>query len=843
MKLRFMPLLLVVVLFSCINNPAGNGRSTQKFTTDWKFVLADSVAFSSPGFDDSGWRILDLPHDWSIEGEFSRENPASPGGGALPGGTGWYRKTFLVSETDRDKLIFIDFDGIYQKSEVWINGNYLGLRPYGYSSFRYDLTPFLNFGETENVLAVKVNNAEQPNSRWYSGSGIYRNVWLVKTGKVFVEHWGTFVTTPEVNREKAEVVIKTKITNQTGEKGELKFRTTIYSPEGKHVIHAQTAAEPWEKDADEFTHNITIKRPELWSVEKPQMYKVLTEVFFNGQLTDSYETPFGIRYFNFDEKEGFSLNGEKMKILGVCMHHDLGCLGSAINTRAIERQLEILKEMGCNSIRTSHNPPAPELLDLCDKMGFIVQDETFDMWRKKKTPFDYSQYFPEWHERDLTDHILRDRNHPSVMMWSIGNEVLEQWQHIEADTISIEKANLILNFDKNVDPALIISGEMPVNSLITQKLANIVKSLDTTRLVTAGCNEVNPWNNLFKSGALDLLGFNYHHENFAAFPENYPGQKLIISESTSGLMTRGFYQMPSDSMFIWPDRYPPSGKPFGNPEQQCSAYDNCHVPWGSTHEESWKLVKKYDHIAGTYIWTGFDYLGEPTPYWWPSRSSYFGIIDLAGFPKDVYYMYQSEWTKKDVLHIFPHWNWAPGQLVDVWAYTNAGEVELFLNNKSLGTKTKTGDELHLVWKVPFEPGTLKAISRKEEKSIMKKEIHTAGEPAKLKAVADRAVIAADGEDLSFITVEVVDAKGNTVPDAGNRIAFAVDGNAKIVGVDNGNPVSHESLKGNSIKAFNGKCLVVVQSGKQPETVTLTASSEGLKSEKTKIIITKESKQN
>ena len=837
MKIRtylpaFILFLLSISMFSCAQKQSA--RETIKFTKDWKFNLADNEAFKNPEFDDSGWRLLNVPHDWSIEGEFSADNLASPGGGALPGGIGWYRKKFQVPETDKGKLIFIDFDGVYQKSEVWINGHYLGMRPYGYISFRYDLTPHLNFGG-ENVLAVKVDNSVQPNSRWYSGSGIFRNVWLVKTGKVHVGQWGTFITTPTVTAENAQVVIKTKIENQSGKESNLSLKTIIFNPSGEKLTKAEINVNPWKNSSEEFTNEIKIENPVLWSVENPQLYKAVTEVYFDGKLTDSYETLFGVRYFNFDEKEGFSLNGKRMKILGVCQHHDLGCLGSAINTRALERQLEILKEMGVNSIRTSHNPPAPELLDLCDKMGFIVQDETFDMWRKKKTPFDYSHSFPEWHERDLTDHILRDRNHPSVMMWSIGNEVLEQWQDVKADTISIEQANLILNFDKNIDTSLIHSAEMSVNSLITTKLANIVKSLDTTRPITAACNEVNPWNNLFKSGSLDLYGFNYHHQNFEKFPENYPGKKLIISESTSGLMTRGFYQMPSDTIFIWPTRGRNRAASFGNPEQQCSAYDNCHVPWGSTHEESWKLVKKYDHVAGTYIWTGFDYLGEPTPYWWPSRSSYFGIIDLAGFPKDVYYMYQSEWTNKDVLHLFPHWNWQPGQIVDLWVYySNADEVELFLNGKSLGKKSKQGEELHLVWKVPFEAGTVKSVSRKAGKVVLEKEIKTAGAAAQLVAKADRSTIAADGEDLSFITVDVTDENGILVPDAMNQIQFEISGNAKIVGVDNGNPVSHESMKGTSIKAFYGKCLVVVQAGEKSGDVVLTAKADGLKESKVKI---------
>jgi beta-galactosidase len=345
---------------------------------------------------------------------------------------------------------------------------------------------------------------------------------------------------------------------------------------------------------------------------------------------------------------------------------------------------------------------------------------------------------------------------------------------------------------------------------------------------------VNPWNNLFQSDALDIYGFNYHHENFADFPENYPGKAFLVSESSSGLMSRGFYQMPSDSMFIWPDSYPPTGKSYGNDEHQCSSYDNCHVPWGSTHEESWKIVKKYDHIAGTYIWTGFDYLGEPTPYWWPSRSSYFGIIDLAGFPKDIYYMYQSDWTDKDVLHVFPHWNWKSGQTVDIWAYSSAPEVELFLNGESLGVKTKGPEDLHLMWRVPFEPGTLKAVSREDGKVVMEKEIKTAGEPAQLKVTADRSTISADGYDLSYITVEVLDEEGNFVPTAGNKVQFSIEGNAEIFGVDNGNPVSHQPFKGTEIDAFNGNCLVVIKAGEEPGNVVLTASAEGLDSAKTEI---------
>lgn len=829
MKKFWFYLSIAFLFFSCASKDEQNPRERIRFTKNWKFTLNDSEDFFVPGADDSGWRILNLPHDWSIEGEFSKEHPASPGGGALPGGIGWYRKTFQLPESDEGKLVFIDFDGVYQKGEVWINGHRLGMRPYGYSSVRYELTPYLKFGNEENVLAVKVDNSEQPNSRWYSGSGIYRNVWLVKTGKVFVDHWGTYVTTPEVSSEKASVAVETTLESRFPGASDVTLKTLVFNPDNKLVAETETTQAIRADQKMEIRQNLEVEKPDLWSIENPALYKAVSEVYSNGKLTDRYETTFGIRYFHFDPLEGFSLNGEHVKLLGVCQHHDLGCLGAAINTRALERQLEIFKEMGCNSIRTAHNPPAPELLELCDRMGFVVQNETFDMWRKRKTRYDYSRYFPEWHEQDLTDHILRDRNHASVMMWSIGNEVLEQWEHVEADTLSIQQANHLLNFQKNVDESVIASGIMSVNSLLTAKLANLVKELDPTRPVTAGCNEVNPWNNLFKSEALDIYGFNYHHENFADFPENYPGKPFLVSESTSGLMTRGFYQMPSDSMFIWPDSYPPTGKPYGNDELQCSSYDNCHVPWGSTHEESWKMVKKYDHIAGTYIWTGFDYLGEPTPYWWPARSSYFGIIDLAGFPKDIYYMYQSEWTDKDVLHVFPHWNWESGQLVDVWAYSSTDEVELLLNGESLGAKTKGADDLHLMWRIPFEPGTLKAVSRENSRVVMEKEIKTAGEPAQLNATADRSTISADGYDLSFITVEVLDEEGNFVPTAGNLVQFSIEGDAEIFGVDNGNPLGHQRLKGKEIDAFNGKCLVVVKAGEKQGNVTLTALAAGLKS--------------
>jgi len=786
-------LFLLLILNQCISKKE-NGRSIVNFGKDWKFQLGDVSGAETVGFSDASWRKLNVPHDWSIEGEFSEKNPATPGGGALPGGIGWYRKSFKVSVEDLKRSVFIDFDGIYQNSEVWINGHSLGKRFYGYSSFRYELTPYLVAGEKENVLAVKVDNSAQPNSRWYSGSGIYRNVWLVTTGKTHIEHWGMFVTTPEITDAMAKVKITTRTKYNLKDGQKLLLKTVIIDPSGKEIANGKMDTDGVKDSVFSTTFDFEVRNPVLWSLDAPKLYSAVSQVFVDGELVDNYSSSFGIRSFEFNAEKGFFLNGKNVKINGVCNHQDLGCLGSAINKRALERQLEILKGMGCNAIRTSHNPPAPELLDLADQMGFLIMDEAFDMWKKPKNKFDYSTVWDEMHKKDLQDLILRDRNHPSVIIWSIGNEIREQ-----RDSTGIAMA---------------------------KELAGYVRELDTTRPITSACNDPKPSNFIIRSEALDLIGFNYHQNDFAAFPQSFPGKKFIGTETVSALMTRGVYDMPSDEIRRWPVRDNWKG-PQPNADNTCSSYDNVSAPWGSTHEETWKVIKKHNFLSGQFIWTGFDYLGEPTPYWWPSRSSYFGIIDLAGFPKDVYYMYQSEWTKKDVLHIFPHWNWTEGQTVDIWAYSNAEEVELFLNDKSLGIKKKQGDDLHLMWRIPFTPGTLKAISRTAGKEVLVKEVKTAGAPAKLVVTADRSDIKADGNDLSFLTVDLVDANGVIVPNADNLVKFQLEGSGTIAGVDNGDPVSHESFKAPQRKAFHGKCLVIVQSGEKPGIVKLTASTEGL----------------
>ncbi|MEJ2077214.1 MAG: beta-galactosidase GalB [Acidobacteriota bacterium] len=772
-----------------------NPRQTTNFDGGWKFHLGDVADAQKPDFDDSGWRSLDLPHDWSIEGQFSESNPATPGGGALPGGIGWYRKSFTVPESDADRLVFIDFDGVYRNSEVWINGAYLGKRPYGYSSFQYELTPHLHFGGGSNVLAVKVDNSEQPNSRWYSGSGIYRNVWLVVTDKVHVDHWGTFVTTPKIETDAATVHIATTVKNGADGDQAVQLTTVLYDPAGREVSRASASQDVAAGSTAEFSQDLQVATPGLWSIDQPKLYRAVSRVEC-GQIQracDEYETPFGIRDFSFDRDKGFFLNGRSMKINGVCDHHDLGCLGAAVHTRALERQLEILKGMGVNAIRTSHNPPTPELLDLCDRMGLVVMDEAFDMWKMGKTEYDYHLDWDEWHQRDLQDMVLRDRNHPSVIIWSIGNEVREQWE------------------ESGVEMARELSG--------------IVRGLDTTRPITSAMNNPRPENSIIRSGALDLIGFNYHHQAFPNFLEEFPGQKFVATETCSALATRGSYDMPSDEVRIWPSR---GGKPStGNPDFSCSAYDNCRVPWGSTLEDTWRVIKKYDFLSGQFIWTGFDYLGEPTPYPWPARSSYFGIVDLAGFPKDSYYLFQSEWTDTPVLHVFPHWNWKSGDTVDVWAYTNCDEVELFLNGQSQGVRKRGPDDLHLMWRLKYVPGTLKAVGRLAGGETLIREIRTAGLPAALQLQTDRDRIHADGKDLSFVTVNVVDEDGTLAPRADNLVDFQIEGNGTIVGVGNGSQISHESFQAHSRKAFHGKCLVVIQSTGEPGTIQLTASAEGL----------------
>ncbi|MDT0677559.1 beta-galactosidase GalB [Autumnicola musiva] len=774
-----------------------DGRIVQNFNKDWNFQLGDHPKAKEDSINLSEWRTLEVPHDWSIEGEFSEEHATKPEGGALPAGIGWYRKSFPVPVDWNDRKVFISFGGVYRNSEVWINGQSVGKRPFGYISFQYDLTPHLKFGE-ENTIAVRVDNSAQPNSRWYTGSGIYRNVYLIAKNKVHIDHWGTFVTTPEVSKDSARVNLEVNIRNSQDTVRNIRVVSTIFDSEDREITSQEKELEISAQDSLTVNHNFIVKDPKIWDTDHPYLYTIKTKIYNGNTLMDDYETPLGIREFHFDAEKGFFLNGEPTKIHGVCLHHDLGALGAAINIHALERRLKLLKDMGANAIRTAHNPPSPEMLKLTDSMGFIVQDEAFDVWKKQKVDEDYHTDWDEWYEKDLKDMVLRDRNHPSIMMWSIGNEIREQF-----DSTGIS---------------------------ITRELVDIVKSIDTTRPVTIALTENIPEKNyIWQSGALDVLGFNYKHEAYKDLPNRFPDQKFLSSESVSGLMTRGSYDMPSDERRNWPPAH--NAEFDGNEDLTVSAYDQVSAYWGSTHEETWKAVKKLDFMAGMFVWTGFDYLGEPIPYPYPARSSYFGIIDLAGFPKDIYYMYQSEWTNKDVLHVFPHWNWEKGETVDVWAYyNNADEVELFLNGESLGTKSKQGDDLHISWRVSYIPGTLKAVSRKDGETVLERTIETAGAPAQIELEANKKELDPDGNDMIFVTVNILDEKGTLAPRAENLVKFEISGGGKIVGVDNGYQASLEPFKAEQRKAFNGKCLVIIQSNYENEPVELRAVSDGLTSE-------------
>lgn len=759
-------------------------RDRQNFDNGWRFVLADSAQMSKTDYHDTHWRALNLPHDWAVEGDFLCSNPSGAGGGALPGGIGWYRKTFNLQKKQGERY-FIEFDGVYMNARVYINGKEVGYRPYGYSSFEYDITPYLIAGR--NVVAVRVDNSDQPNSRWYSGCGIYRHVWFTKTADVHVKHWGVHVVANPDGR--------ISVTADVESQGKAyKVRNQVFDAQGREV-------------------GLKVRRPHLWSVDDPYIYKVRTQVLVGGKVVDEVWTNTGFRSFRFDAKTGFWLNGKNMKLNGVCEHHDFGCLGAVVNEDAMHRKLVRLKEMGVNAIRSSHNPPAPELLNMCDTMGLIVMDESFDMWHRRKTQNDYARFFDEWHERDLADLILRDRNHPSILMWSIGNEVLEQWSYADADTLTLEQANLILNAGHDAS-TLAKDGETSVNTLLADHLADIVRRYDTTRPITAGCNEPSPNNHLFKGKALDIVGFNYHHQWIKDVPKNFPGRPFIMTESVSALQTTGFYTMPSDSVIKAPKEW---WLPYTDPSFKCSSYDNMHASWSSTHEETWDVVKHTPYVGGQFIWTGFDYIGEPTPYSYPARSSYFGIIDLAGQPKDVYYMYQSEWTNRPVLHLFPHWNWLDGEQIDMWCYYNqADEVELYINGKSQGVRRKADShQYHVMWRVTFEPGEVKVVARKDGKEVRQQTIHTAGQPHHLQLSIDY-----QGKNTTFVKVEVVDENGNRCPWAENQVFFDTD--ATIIGVDNGNQTSLERFKDNKRKAFFGRCFVVLDGHG-----TLKAKSYGL----------------
>ena len=792
---------------------AGQNRQQLPMDFGWKFKLGDANDAQRADFDDSNWRELDLPHDWSIEGAFDQNAPTGGKGGYLPTGVGWYRKHFAMPDSARKGRIWVEFDGIYQNSTVWINGQYLGKRPFGYISFHYDLTPYLK-ADGENTLAVRVDNSQQPNTRWYSGSGIYRHVRLVVTNPIHVGHYGVYITMPQVSAESADVIACTRIENEDNAPVKGMLRSILVDVNSREAANVESEFKLEAGQQTELKQQMRIVSPGIWSVQTPVLYTLRTVVLCDGKPLDEADTSVGIRKIEYNIDRGFLLNGKQVKMNGVCLHHDGGCVGAAVPESIWERRLKTLKAMGCNAIRTSHNPPAPEFLDLCDRLGFLVMDESFDEWQLGKTTYGYNKYFDEWSERDLVAMLHRDRNHPSVVMWSVGNEV----------------------------------GEQPRQGghEVLRKLVEICHREDPTRPVTQGCDNIvadNGSTTLEFMETLDIVGYNYvdrWHDRrelyYSLDRHKHPNWKFVGTESVSVRGIRGQYSLGEDPNIVKPN------------------YTSDMI----RAEQLWKFVAMHDYVIGDFMWTGIDYLGESR---WPSKNASSGAIDLCGFPKDGYYFYQSQWTDKPMIHLFPHWNWPgrEGQFISVLAYSNCDAVELFLNDKSLGEKrlefprqgnsgsvnryasppvNATTADLHLSWDVPYEPGVLKAVGRKNGQVVCTQEVRTAGAPAAIRLSVDREAIVTDTRDVAHVTVEIVDSAGIIVPTAENLVHFTVEGEGHLIGVDNGNPEDHDSFQADRRRAFNGLCLAIVQSTRKPGNIRLIARSDGLKEASVEIKVLK-----
>jgi beta-galactosidase len=796
------------------SQPAGAGQSNAaatpprerrtSFDDGWSFAKGEIVGAQSPQFAGGTWTPVVVPHDWSISGPFSETEPCGSEGAYLPTGIGWYRKSFQLPRSDAGRRILLQFDGVYQCSDVWINGQHLGTRPYGFTTFYYDLTPHLHFGSEPNLVAVRVDNSHQPNLRWYSGSGINRHTWLINTGAVYIDQWGTGITTPQITAQTATVEVSTRIRNQLAQSASCTLRTEVLDQSGAVVQSTDTDAEIPAGVDHLFVQRITVLQPKLWSHTTPYLYSVRQVLRHDNADADAASTPFGIRSIQFDADKGFLLNGERVKLNGVCLHDDGGSVGTAVPQRIWERRFALLKEMGCNAIRASHNPHTPEFFDLCDSMGFLVMAEAFDEWRepKSQTPeFGYHRYFDEWAARDLADMIARDRNHPSIVIWSAGNEVPDQ--------------------------------DVPRGVETLRALNKILHDNDPTRLVTVACDQIvaEPHGALPEFLAeLDVVGYNYvgrwrdRREKFYSIDRHdFPQRRFIGTENGA---------MPS---FIPGRSNSPSE--FRSPSNQ-----RIEV------EQLQRFTQVYDYVCGDFMWTGVDYLGEAR---WPAKASRSGVIDTCGFAKDGFYFYQSLWTKSPVLHLSPHWNWAEseGQIIPVICFTNCDTVELFLNGKSLGVEgymfpemgmegrysnfpartrvMQTTGDLHLTWFVPYQPGTLRAVGTKDGQVIMTVEQSTTGSPAAIRLTADRDHIRTRWDDLSLVTVEIVDSQGRVVPTADNEIVFSLTGPGRILGLDNGQADSHESYQSDRRKAFAGRALALVQSNGRPGEMRLTASSPSL----------------
>ena len=781
--------------------------------------------FVKSNFDDSSWEKVNLPHDWAIKGPFLTGWKAEVGGGMgrLPSnGVAWYRKKLDIQASDAGKSIFLDVDGAMSYTMVWLNGYLVGGWPYGYNSWRLDLTPYVVPGG-ENQLAIRLDNPNN-SARWYPGGGIYRNVWLTKTNPIHVGQWGTYITTKDVSKTSATINLEVTIDNNSKTDANIEVITRIYAIEAKGnktgnavVNFATLNSKIVAGGSAKVNGSVSIKNPKLWGpppTQQPNLYVAVTTLLQNGKPIDTYETQFGIRSLEYNPDKGLFVNGEHILIKGVNQHHDLGALGAAFNTRAAERQLEILREMGCNAIRTSHNPPAPELLELTDRMGFLVFDEIFDSWERKKTPHDFHLIFPDWYEQDTRAFVRRDRNCPSVIIWCFGNEVGEQY-----------------------------TGEE--GAAIAKRLQDIMTEEDSTRPTTSAMNYAKP--DMAMPKVLDIISLNYQGEGIRQSPEfegtdrirtspqydayhkKFPNKMILSSETASVFSSRGIYLFPVSKELSAPVR---DGRGGDSKIYQVSSYELHAVDFGSSADKVFGTIERHPFVAGEFVWTGWDHLGEPTPYY-ESRSAYCGIIDLAGFKKDRFYLYQSHWLPDlPMAHILPHWNWSEriGEVTPVHVFTSGDEAELFLNGKSLGRKKKEQHEYRLRWdSVTYEPGELKVVAYKNGKKWAENEIKTTDKPMKLLASTDRKMIKADGKDLAFITVQITDKDGLVVPRSNNQIEFSIEGPGEIVATDNGDPTNMVSFSSNKREAFSGLCLAIVRSrAGNPGFITVTAKSPGLK---------------
>ncbi len=793
--------LLLLTIFLILSFIMHAQRTTISLEKDWKFSREDNSEAVNMDFDDSKWQTVTVPHDWAIYGPFDKDidrqvvaivqnnekvaSEKTGRTGSLPYiGVGWYRTRFQLPQLSKGRKVLLTFDGAMSEAQVYINGKKVGYRPYGYSYFYFDISDYLIQGG-ENLLAVRLENQGE-SSRWYPGAGLYRKVQIIVKDEVSFNHWATFITTPFISKEVAKVKIKTEVSGI-----DLKFTAEIMDAEGNSVAQNSTA----QMFGNTMEQNIAVPNPRLWSPESPYLYQAVLKLYQGDQLKDEQHIRFGIREIAYEANKGFVLNGEVTKFKGVCLHHDLGPIGAAVNTAALRRQLVILKDMGCNAVRSSHNMPSLEQLELCDEMGFLFLAESFDEWAKPKVENGYHRFFDEWAEKDVVNLVRATRNHPCIVMWSAGNEVPDQF-----GSQGVKRAKWLQDIFHREDP---------------------------TRPVTVGMDQVKAVMESGFGALLDIPGLNYRLPLYEEAYEKFPQGFILGSETASTVSSRGIYKFPVKE-----------GKNVQYGDGQCSSYDLEACSWSNVPDDDFVLQDDKEWVMGEFVWTGFDYLGEPTPYddYWPSRSSYFGICDLGGLPKDRFYLYRSRWnTKDETLHIRPHWNWEDreGETTPVFVYTNYDSAELFVNGKSQGVQTKNRtthqSRYRLMWMdVKYEPGTLKVVAfDKEGNPVAESEIHTAGKPHHLELSADRKVIRADGKELCYVTVSVVDKDGNPCPNATNALSFKVTGEGTYRAACNGDATSLEMFHLPTMKAFSGKLVVLVQSSQKPGEMQLKVSGKGL----------------